>query len=123
MLISTSRFVKYIAEDFGINFTYQHRRYYKDFPIKNGKPVIRRCGSYTIVDHNGIEYPYMINGVRNDQKLQNFHYLYIISEKTLDMVLKELNLTLKTQKIDICEGGGWTSKGTRYFYKEFICEN
>jgi len=42
--------------------------------------------------------------------------------KTLTEIIKETGINLKSEGCNISEGGGWYSKGTRYYYKEFYIE-
>ena len=121
--VCSSIFCKEIIKDYNINPTYKHIIKYNQFPIKDGKRKIKASCDSIIVDHNGNEFPYMLNrNTRNDDKLIDFDYIYIIHDKQLDQILKESNLSLKTDKCKICEGNGWYTNGTRYYYKDIFCE-
>ena len=65
----------------------------------------------------------MINSnSRNEEKLTDFDYIYIIRAKQLEQILEETGLKLESKPCKICEGGGWYSKGRKYFYKDITCE-
>ena len=69
------------------------------------------------------ESPYMLSGTaRNVSELIKGIELRHNKMKTLEEILKETGVTLKTSKCKICEGGGWYSEGTRYEYKDIYCE-
>lgn len=117
------QFCKTITDDFKIELNQKHKTKLSEFPIKNGKRKINSFYDAIIVDKAGKEYPYMLYGsVRNEEKLSDFDYIYIIRPKSLDQILNEVGIKLKSEKCKICEGNGWYSYGTRYFYKEFSCE-
>lgn len=123
MEVSYYQFCKIIAEDLGIELNVKHKMFMSQFPIKNGKRKITSFFDAKIVDRNGDEHPYMINQtVRNEEKLLEFDYIYVIRPKGLEEIIKETGLQLKSKKCRICEGGGWHSQGTRVFYKDIYCE-
>lgn len=123
MTVTYYKFCKTIASDFNIELNQKHKMYFDQFKIVNGKRKITACFDSVIVDRNGIEYPYMLDcNKRNEDKLVDFDYIYVIRPKSLNDILSEANITLKSQRCKICEGGGWYSNGTRYFYKDLECE-
>ncbi len=123
MEVTYYQFCKTIAEDFGIKLNQKHKTNFNQFPIKNGKRKINSFHDATIVDSQGKEYPYMINQtVRNEEKLIEFDYIYITRPKNLNQIIEETGVVLKSKSCKICEGGGWYSQGTKYFYKEISCE-
>ena len=70
------------------------------------------------------EHPYMIDiNTRNNTLFERAVELRYLGWKSLEEILKEAGIELKTQKCKICEGGGWYFHGTRYFYKSFYSEN
>jgi hypothetical protein len=112
-----------IAKDYSIDPRQKIKTFKKDFPFKNGKRRIKSSYDSIIVDNDGKEHPYMLTErQRNNDKLKDFDHIYIIRTKSLDQILQEANITLKSEPCKICEGGGWYSKGKRVFYKEFYCE-
>lgn len=114
---------KAICDDYNLELNRKYKIYKNEFPIKNGKRKIKASNTHIIVDREGNEYPYMLNEYqRNDEKLVDFHYLYINAPKQLDEILKEANITLDVKPCRIDEGGGWYSKGKRYTYKDIYCE-
>ena len=117
-------FCKLIAKDFGIELMQKHKMYFMDYPKINGKIKIKAPYDSVIVDlDKGKEYPYMLNAkLRNEEKLLNFDYIYFLRAKPLEQILKEVNITLKKEPCNICEGGGWYRDGVRYFYRTFYCE-
>jgi hypothetical protein len=123
MEVTYYQFCKKIADDFNIELNQKYITKLKQFPIKNGKRKIKSFHDAIIVDVNGNEYPYMLGQcIRNEEKLINFDYIYIIRQKGLEQILKEIGINLKWEKCKICEGGGWYSQGIRYFYKDISCE-
>jgi hypothetical protein len=121
--VTQHEFCKTICEDFGIELKQKHKTNFNQFPIKNGKRKINSSHDAIIVDRQGNEHPYMINQtVRNEEKLIDFDYIYIIRAKQLEQVLEETGLKLESKPCKICEGGGWYSKGIKYFYKDITCE-
>ena len=119
------QFCKKICEDLGIELTQKHKTYINQFPIKDGKRKIKSFYNAVIVDKVGNEYPYMISQlptIRNEKRLIDFDYIYVIRAKDLDQIIKETGIKIKSEKCRISEGGGWYSNGTRYFYKEIYCE-
>lgn len=116
-------FCKQIANDYNIDFNKKILDYPNQFPIKNGKRKIKSSYDAIIVDKNNNEYPYMLSQYqRNDDKLIDFKYIYTVRHKQLSEILTEVNLKLKSVPCKLCEGNGWFSKGTRYFYKDIYCE-
>lgn len=96
---------------------------YDDYILVNNRRIIHARYSSVIVDKYGQEWPYMLTqSVRNDNKLFEFDHIYTMYAKNLDKIMKEANLTLKSEPCKICEGGGWSSQGTRWFYKDMYCE-
>lgn len=125
MQVTYYQFCKTIADDFKIELNQKHKTKLSQFPIKNGKRKISSFYDAVIVDVDGNEYPYMLSQtppIRNDEKLIDFDYIYIIRPKGLEQILKETGVNLKSKKCRICEGGGWYSQGRRYFYKDISCE-
>ena len=125
MEVTYYQFCKTIADDFKIELNQKHKTRLSQFPIKNGKRKINSFHDAIIVDSNGKEYPYMLSQtppIRNEEKLIDFDYIYITRPKGLGQILKETGINLKSEKCRICEGGGWYSQGTRYFYKDISCE-
>ncbi|MDP9954722.1 hypothetical protein J2X97_000359 [Epilithonimonas hungarica] len=121
--VLTHEFIQRIASDFGVNSEYKDKRYIDDFPIVNGKRKINSSSHSIIVDNEGNEFPYMkMINQRNDEKLQDFNYIYLIRTKSISEIVTETGVELKTQKCKICEGGGWHTNGTRYIYKDIYCE-
>lgn len=123
MNVTYYTFCKTIADDFSIELNQKCKTKLNQFPIKNGKRRIKSFYDAIIVDTNGNEYPYMLNqNIRNEEKLIDFDYLYVIRPKNLEQIIKEANITLNSEKCRICEGNGWYSNGTRYLYKDIYCE-
>ena len=125
MELTQYEFIQELAKDYNFELKQKHIYPFNQFPIVNGKRKISSRYDATIVDNNGNEYPYMCKdnpNQRNNEKLIDFNHLYVIRSKSLIQILQELNLNLKTQRCKICEGNGWYTIGTRYFYKDFTCE-
>lgn len=123
MEVTYYQFCKTISEDFGIELNQKHKIFFNQFPIKNGKRKINSFHDAIIVDKDRNEYPYMINQtVRNEEKLLDFDYIYVTRPKGLNQIIEETGVKLKSKSCKICEGGGWYSKGTEYFYKDITCE-
>lgn len=125
--ISYSEFTKKIAEDYNLIQKKKIKRYFTDFPIVNGKRKINAIASSVIVDKDNNEFPYMLSApwehaVRNNDKLIEFNYIYDITYKSLEELLQEANIKLKTEPCKVCEGNGWYTNGTRYYYKEYYIE-
>ena len=121
--IRCSDLARMIAKDFNIEIQYKEKSYSKHFEIKNGKKKIYGRYSSVIVDKQGNEFPYMLDrNKRNEEKLVDFDYLYSIEYKTLEEIIKESGVKLKTEPCKVCEGGGWYSQGTRTHYKDYYCE-
>lgn len=116
-------FCKTIADDFGIELYQKHKKYKKDFPLKDGKRKINSVSDSIIVDNDGNEHPYMLsNNLRNESMLIDFDYIYVIRPKTLKQIIEETGVVLDSKPCKVCEGGGWYSDGTRYYYKDITCE-
>jgi len=123
MEVTYYQFCKIIANDFNIELNQKYITKLNQFPIKNGKRKINSTNNSIIVDVNGNEHPYMLSQtIRNEEKLIHFDYIYVIHQKGLEQILKEIGIKLKWEKCKICEGGGWHSQGIRYFYKDVYCE-
>lgn len=123
MNVTYYQFCKTIAEDFNIELNQKHKTKLSQFPIKNEKRKINSFHDATIVDNQGNEYPYMLSKcIRNEEKLIDFDYIYVIRPKDLTQIIKETGIVLKSESCRICEGGGWYSQGTKYFYKDISCE-
>ena len=121
--VTQSQFTDILCKDYNIDSQYKSITKFESFPVINGKRKINARYDSIIVDNDGNEFPYMLSKyVRNEEKLLNFDYIYTIYYKTLDQILKEIPITLNSESCKICEGGGWYSTGTRYFYKEIYCE-
>jgi hypothetical protein len=122
MNVTYFQFCKTIAEDFSIELNQKHKTKFNQFPVKNGKRKINSFYDATIVDNQANEYPYMLSQtIRNEEKLIDFDYIYIIRAKPLEQIVEETGVILKSEHCKICEGGGWYSQGTRYFYKDISC--
>ena len=123
--VTSYDFCKRVCEDLGIKLSQKHKMYFMQFPFKNGKRKINSFSDSVIVDKKGNEYPYMISqapAIRNEERLIDFDYLYTIRSKGLEKIIQETGIKLKSEKCRICEGGGWYSNGTKYFYKDIYCE-
>lgn len=123
MEVTYSEFVKELCKDYNIDINKDHRTYYSQFPIKNGKRRFKGFYNSIIVDREGGEFPYMLTrDIRNDEKLKEFHYIKTPTHKSLKEILEEGGIHLKSEPCKICEGGGWYSKGVRYYYKDMTVE-
>jgi hypothetical protein len=123
MEVTYYQFCKTIAKDFGIELNKKYKTKFNQFPLINGKRKINSFHDAVIVDSKGNEYPYMISQtVRNEEKLIDFDYIYVTRPKNLNQITEETGVVLKSKSCKICEGGGWHSKGTEYFYKDISCE-
>jgi hypothetical protein len=123
MEVSSYEFIKKISQDFNIDINQKHKTFLNQFPFKNGKRKINSCYDAVIVNDAGDEFPYMLSQHnRNEDKLIDFNYIYVVRTKSIEQIISELEINIKTEPCRICEGGGWTSRGTRYFYKDLICE-
>lgn len=123
MEVSSYEFKQQIIKDYNLIPDKKHITRYNQFPMKNGKRKINSSQGAIIVDKDGNEYPYMLtNNQRNEEKLKDFDHIYFMQHKTLDEIIKEAGITLKTEPCRICEGGGWYSNGNRYYYKDLTCE-
>jgi hypothetical protein len=119
------QFCKRITDDFGIDLYQKLVTRFDQFPIKNGKRKINSSYDAIIVDLKGGEHPYMFSqnpAVRNDEKLVEFDFIYVIRPKPLEQILTEVGLKLKSKKCRISEGGGWYTNGVKYYYKDITCE-
>ena len=122
MRVSYYEFCKTIAEDFGIELNKTYKTRFEEFPAKNGQRKINGSHDAIIVDRQGNEHPYMISpSMRNNEKLNDFEYIYVVRMKSLLQIIEEIGINLKSQPCKICEGNGWHSNGTEYFYKEISC--
>lgn len=68
------------------------------------------------------EHPYMIEKGRNEDVFKKGVELRRFGRKSICEILAEIPVKLRTESCKICEGGGWYSKGTRYYYKENYIE-
>jgi hypothetical protein len=115
-------FVKEIAKDFNLSPDKEYK-----LKIPADKKVLKnfvRGDAYRMRIFDGMnEHPYMINNtVRNDEAFSKAIELRYLGEKGLATILEETGLKLKSEKCKICEGGGWYSEGTKYFYKDYYAE-
>jgi len=123
MMVTYYQFCKTIAEDFKIELNQKYKTKLSSFPIRNNKRKIKSYYDARIVDNEGNEYPYMLTQtIRNEEKLVDFDYIYVIRPKSLEQIIKEIGINLKSEKCKISESGGWYSQGIRYFYKDIFCE-
>jgi hypothetical protein len=125
--VNSYQFCKRIADDYQLELKEKYKTYQTQFPInKNtGKRKINSSHNAIIVDKSGNEFPYMTSphsNIRNEEKLIDFDYIYIERVKPIDQLEKEAQITISRKKCRICEGGGWTSEGTRFTYKDIYCE-
>ena len=123
--VAVFEFLNEIAKDHNINPKVKIKDYKRSFKMVNGNLKIKAFSDSIIVDLNGNEFPYMLSvqpPIRNDEKLLDFDYIYRLTFKSLSELTKEAGIELKSEDCRICEGGGWYSHGTRYFYKEISCE-
>jgi hypothetical protein len=121
--VGLGQFLAEICNDHNIDIMKKVINKYNDYPIVNNRRIIHASYSSVIVDRKGQEWPYMLTqSARNNDKLFEFDHIYTMYGKNLDEILKEINLTLKSEPCRICEGGGWYSQGTRWFYKDIYCE-
>lgn len=121
--VTLYEFITTICNDYNIESVKKIKTYKHQFPIKNGKISISSRYNAIIVDNDGNEHPYMINSfTRNNEKLIDFDYIYVIMYKSISDIIEETGVNIKTSKAKICEGGGWYSQGTRYTYKDIYCE-
>ena len=121
--VSQSQFINILCKNYNIEQQNKSITKFESFPVINGKRKINARYDSIIVDNDGNEFPYMLSKyVRNEEKLLNFDYIYTIYYKTLDQILKEIPITLKTESCKICEGGGWYTNGIKYYYKDIYCE-
>jgi hypothetical protein len=124
MKVNYQTFIETIANDYNVSSTEEIKHYFSSFPIKNGKRKINASYDAIIVDREGNKFPYMLTkSQRNADKLIDFDYISITRLKPLKVLLEEIGLILKSENCKICEGNGWYSQGTRYYYKELIYES
>ena len=84
--------------------------------------VARRAHNVRVYDGE-IEHPYMLTqSQRNEEALKKGVELRVLANKNLNEVLKEAKITLQSESCEVCEGGGWYSEGSRYFYKNIYTE-
>ena len=84
--------------------------------------VARRAHNVRVFDGE-IEHPYMLTqNQRNEDSLKKGVELRVLATKNLNEVLKEAKITLQSERCEVCEGGGWYSEGSRYFYKNIYTE-
>ncbi len=94
---------------------------------KNIKQFVNGIAKYVIiVDKNGKERPFL-NGTERAQLNENDSHLKyeILGQKSFSQVISEAlskGAKIKITDCNICEGGGWYSKGNRYEYKGFYAE-
>ena len=121
--VTVYNFIEEIAKDFNLDIDIKIITKYNQFPLKNGKRKISSSNDAIIVDKQENEFPYMLDQHnRNNDKLINFDYIYVIRPKPLHLIIEQAGLKLRMEKCKICEGSGWYSWGTRYYYKDLICE-
>lgn len=119
--ISSYDLIAEIAKDFSISIE-------KEFTLSlpnsaaNIKGFVRGIAARTRIFDGETEHPFMLNGMRNNDVLNKGVELRFLGRKSLDEIIKESGATVKTENCRICEGGGWTSQGTRYIYKDIYCE-
>lgn len=119
-----NEFCKELCKEYNIEPTKKVKYKLTDFKFKNGKRKISCRYDSIIVDNDGNEYPYMLDQqTRNNDKLVNFNHIYTIFNKSLVEILEEGKIYIKSKKTNICEGGGWYSKGRIYYYKDIYCES
>ena len=84
--------------------------------------VARRAHAVRVFDGE-IEHSYMqTQNQRNEEALKKGVELRVLATKNLNEVLKEAKITLQSERCEVCEGGGWYSEGSRYFYKNIYTE-
>lgn len=120
--VSYSKFISQIAEDFNTSL---EKEYTLNLPNIKGKikgftaSVASRVRIFDGIE----EHPYMLSKhLRNEDKFKQGVELRYLGEKGFDEIIKESGIQLKSSPCKICEGGGWSSQGTRYYYKETYCE-
>lgn len=119
--LSYRNFVKKIAEDFNLS---PDKEYKLSLPAdKKAFKNFVRGDAYRMRIFDGTnEHPYMLENKRNDEALAKGVELRYLGEKGLNTILEETGLKLKSENCRICEGGGWYSNGTKYFYKDYCVE-
>lgn len=124
--LSYREFCKEICIDFGIDPIKKIKRLKNDFKDKWGNFKVNSPNDSIIVDKDGNEFPYMksmyLPSVRNEEKLIDFDYIYFLRPKTIGEIEVEAKIKIKYEPCKISEGGGWYSKGKKYFYKDICCE-
>lgn len=116
-------FIKRIADDFNVPLT---REYTLQLPIKIKwiKNFVRsRAADVRCFD--GIsEQPFMKdNQQRNHEAIEKAIELRVTDFKTLDYLVEETGASIQSKSVRICEGGGWSSQGIRFIYKDIYWEN
>ena len=110
-----------IAQDAGIS---PYKEYTLKLPasrIAIKRFVVSVAGDVRIFDGQS-EHPYMLPKQRNDAMLMKGIELRRKGMKSLREIIKESGANVSSNSVQICEGGGWYSKGTRYEYKNFYTE-
>jgi len=122
--VTTYEFIKRLLKEYpNVSYYKEIRTYFNDFPIKNGKRKINSSHDAIIVDKQGNRFPYMKSRhQRNNEKLNNFDYITVTRGKSINEILKETNVEVTIENVNISEGGGWYSKGKKYIYKDIYCE-
>jgi len=117
-------FIKRICEDFNLEIDMEYV-----LPLPADKKFIKgfttsRAGDIRIFDGE-LEHPYMMDKhscQRNDKAFAIGKELRYKGTKSMADIINESGVKLETKKCRICEGGGWSSEGTRYIYKDIYCE-
>ncbi len=114
-------FITTIANDFSIQVK---KEYSLKLPSdkKSIKRFIASVANEVRIFDGSNEYPYMLEKSRNEEKLKIGIELRHRDYKTLSDILTESGANIKSKGCRICEGGGWSSQGTRYTYKNIYCE-
>jgi hypothetical protein len=114
-------FVTEIAKDFSLETS---KEYKLKLPADNKriKSFIRGVAHMSKIFDGQIEHPYMLDNKRNEQALSRGMEIRYIGCKSLNDILNESGIKLRSENCKISEGGGWYSDGTRYFYKDFYLE-
>lgn len=115
-------FVKEIAKDYQLSPDKEYR-----LALPTDKKSIKRFvqgDAYRMRIFDGVkEYPYMLDHFRrNDEAFSRAVELRYLGEKSLQDILREAGITLKSAACRICESAGWSSEGTRYFYKNYYTD-
>lgn len=121
--VTLFEFLSRIAKDFNLELRRKHETPFNRYPSVNGKKKIKAPYDAIIIDLDGAEHPYMLeSGTRNNEKLIEFDRIYIIRTKDLWALSEEAGIKIHSANCKISEGGGWSSNGVRYFYKDIYCE-